>query len=344
MRQGFRFASVGVVNTLLGGAVIGLATWLGAAAAAANALGYAVGFAVAFVLHKAWTFGSPGPATRQLPAYVGVIAVAWVLNLLVVLALDRQPGANAYAAQFAGMATYTVVTFVALRRFVFRAAGTQRPRAAATASPCYSARPMPTRAALFDLGNVVLHVDWEPALAHWSARSVHPPAEVRRRFVVDEPFRRHETGHLPAPAYFAHLRETLGLQCDDAHIEAGWNAILLHEIADTLAVIDALRARGVPCHALSNTNATHVDAIRRVFPGLLPRFDRVFVSHEIGHRKPAEPSFRHVLDALALAPAEVLFFDDLQDNVDAARTIGIDAVLVRGPRDVRAAVQDRGLL
>ena len=203
---------------------------------------------------------------------------------------------------------------------------------------------MPTRAALFDLGNVVLHVDWEPALAHWAARSVHPPAEVRRRFAVDEPFRRHETGHLPAAAYFAHLREALGLQCDDAHIEAGWNAILLHEIAETLDVIDALRRGGVPCHALSNTNATHVDAIGRVFPALLPRFDRVFVSHEIGHRKPSPESFRHVLDALSLAPSEVLFFDDLQDNVDAAKALGIHAVLVSGPADVRAAVEARGLV
>jgi epoxide hydrolase-like predicted phosphatase len=203
---------------------------------------------------------------------------------------------------------------------------------------------MRTRAVLFDLGNVVLHIDWEPVFAHWAARSVHPKDEVRRRFRIDEPYRLHETGHLDAAGYFAHLRKTLGLQCDDDQIRAGWNANLGPEIADTIAVIDALRERGVPCHALSNTNALHLEAIERAYPALLPRFERVFVSHEIGLRKPSPESFRHVLDTLDLDPGEVLFFDDLQPNVDGARALGIDAVLVRGPQDVRAAVAARGLL
>ena len=38
------------------------------------------------------------------------------------------------------------------------------------------------------------------------------------------------------------------------------------------------------------------------------------------------------------------YLDDLQDNVDAAKALGIDAVLVRAPADVRAAMNGRGLL
>lgn len=202
---------------------------------------------------------------------------------------------------------------------------------------------MSLQAALFDLGGVVLDVDFDLALDHWARRSRLPAGEVRRRFAVDEPYRRHETGALPFSGYFAHLRELLALDADEAYVRDGWNAILLREIGGTLAVIDGLRQRGIPCHALSNTNATHVEAIGQRFPDLLPRFGRVFVSHDIGHRKPAPEAFLHVVAALAVPAGAILFFDDLPDNVAAARAVGMDAVLVRSAADVREAVQARGL-
>ena len=202
---------------------------------------------------------------------------------------------------------------------------------------------MPPQAALFDLGGVVLDVDFNLALDHWARRSRLPAGEVRRRFAVDEPYRRHETGALPFSGYCEHLRDLLALDADEAYVRQGWNAILLREIRETVALIDRLRRRGIPCHALSNTNAAHVEAIGELFPDLLPRFGRVFVSHEIGHRKPAPEAFLHVVRALEMPAAAVLFFDDLPENVEAARTIGMDAVLVRSPADVRSAVEQRNL-
>lgn len=202
---------------------------------------------------------------------------------------------------------------------------------------------MSSRAALFDLGNVVVHVDTGRSLARWSTHSSLSPQLLRERFCADAPYRAHETGALHCDAYFAHLRERLALDADLALVRDGWNAMLVAEIADTVALLDRLRAV-LPCHALSNTNATHITEIGRAFPALLPRFERVFVSHEIGHRKPDRAAFEHVLHALGLPAAEVLFFDDLPENVQAAAALGIDAVLVRGPRDVRDAVLQRGLL
>jgi HAD superfamily hydrolase (TIGR01509 family) len=198
------------------------------------------------------------------------------------------------------------------------------------------------RAALFDLGNVVLEVDFDRSLAHWAAHSRLSPDDVRRRFQVDAAYHGHETGALDAQGYFDYLRRHLEL-AQDATIGEGWNAMLVAEIDETVALLDAIRAK-VPCYALSNTNAAHVAAIDRLFPRLLPRFERVFVSHEIGHRKPSPESFRHVLEALSLDGAEVLFFDDLPENCAAAAALGIRAVLVRSPDDVRKALSEHHLI
>ncbi|HEY0826252.1 MAG TPA: HAD family phosphatase [Ramlibacter sp.] len=199
-----------------------------------------------------------------------------------------------------------------------------------------------TRAVLFDLGGVLLDIDFDRALDAWTPHSRLPAARLRETFRFDEPFRRHETGHLDNEGYFAHLRQVLELQCGLDVVQDGFNRILIGEIAETVRMLEQLRAH-VPCYAISNTNAAHIAHIERAFPDFLQRFTRVFTSHEIGHRKPQPETFEHVLRAIAVPPREVLLFDDLQPNVDAATALGLQAVLVRSPADVRAALAQRGL-
>ncbi|HEX2547344.1 MAG TPA: HAD family phosphatase [Ramlibacter sp.] len=201
----------------------------------------------------------------------------------------------------------------------------------------------PVRAVLFDLGGVVLDVDFDRAFQHWARYSRMPVAELRRNFHVDEPYEHHETGRLDAEGYFAHLRQVLQLECNHEAIRAGYNAVLVAEIDETVRLLDAVRAK-VPCYAISNTNAVHLAHIEQAFPQLLPRFARVFTSHEIGHRKPHAPAFEHVLREIRVRPGEALLFDDLVPNIEAARALGMQAVLVRGPEDVRAGLAERGLL
>jgi FMN phosphatase YigB (HAD superfamily) len=203
--------------------------------------------------------------------------------------------------------------------------------------------PFPTRAVLFDLGGVVLDIDFARPLAMWQPHSRLSPEQLRAAFQHDEPYLRHETGALSPDGYLAHLREVLALDCDDATLRAGFNAILVAEIAGTLRLLDAIRP-DVPRYAISNTNPLHLAEMERAFPTLLRRFHRVFVSHEIGQRKPEAAAFLHVLREIGVRPGEALLFDDLLPNVEAARACGMQAVLVRGPEDVRQGLAARGLL
>ena len=202
---------------------------------------------------------------------------------------------------------------------------------------------MQTKAVLFDLGGVVVDIDFGRAFAHWQARSRLSHDHIRERFSVDEPYEHHETGAIDAQAYFAHLRQHLQLEDDAAFIHEGWNSIFVGEIPETVRMLEAIRPR-VRCYALSNTNAVHLAHMQERFPQVLAHFEKVFVSHEIGHRKPNPRAFEHVVRAIGVAPGEVLFFDDLAENVEAARAYGLQAVQVKGPEDVRAALHERGLL
>jgi HAD superfamily hydrolase (TIGR01509 family) len=191
---------------------------------------------------------------------------------------------------------------------------------------------------LFDLGGVVIDIDFDRALKHWQPMSSLSLEELRTAFRFDEPYQRHERGEITAGEYFAHLRATLQLQGDAARIEQGWNAIYVGEIAETLAMVQAVRTR-IPCCAFTNTNASHQAAWSAMYPAVVQAFDRIFSSHEMGHRKPDRRAFEHIGQALGVPLGSIMFFDDLLANVEGAAAAGLRAVYVRSPEDVRKALQ-----
>ena len=85
-------------------------------------------------------------------------------------------------------------------------------------------------ALLFDLGRVVLDIDFGKALACWAGRAGSEPAHLAKRFVRGDAYHRHERGEIGDAEYFASLRAAFGIGISDAHFLEGWNAIFAGEI------------------------------------------------------------------------------------------------------------------
>jgi len=198
-------------------------------------------------------------------------------------------------------------------------------------------------ALLFDLGGVVFAIDFDRAFQSWQAYSRLDPDELRGRFAMDLPYQRHERGEIAAAEYFSHLRAQLQLDASDAEISAGWNAIFGDELTETIDCIRKVSAR-LPCFAFSNSNPTHQQAWLETYPGSLDAFERIFVSSELGLRKPEAAAFDAIAAATGIRLEAQLFFDDTEENVHAARDAGMPAVHVRSHDDVIRALQDNGLL
>lgn len=199
------------------------------------------------------------------------------------------------------------------------------------------------KALLFDIGGVVIDIDLSRSIAAWADISVLSADQIRDRAVPDEPFVRYETGALDSTAYFAHLRRLFELEADDTAIAAGWNALLTGEIDATLALIESVNQR-LPCYAFSNTSASHHACWSTRFPRVAAAFERTYLSFELGMRKPDPSAYRAVLDEIGVPAGAILFFDDTEENVAAARDFGLNAVLVTSPGDVRRAIDALAVL
>ena len=118
-----RYATVGLVNTVGGFAIIFALTWLGYHALVANVAGYAFGFTLGFVLSKIWVFRASGPIRTEGMRYALAFSAAFVANLLTLQlglsVLELSP----LVAQGLAIFVYSGGMFLLSRLFVFQAPG-----------------------------------------------------------------------------------------------------------------------------------------------------------------------------------------------------------------------------
>jgi putative flippase GtrA len=119
-REMLRYAAVGVLNSTVGLGLIfvGLAL-LGMRDTTANLFGYAAGWILSYTVNKAWTFNHRGATMRSLGRFITISAIAYVVNLAMVLLLHRRFGINVYIAQAVGVATYTTFAFLGSYYYAF---------------------------------------------------------------------------------------------------------------------------------------------------------------------------------------------------------------------------------
>ncbi len=192
-------------------------------------------------------------------------------------------------------------------------------------------------AVVFDVGGVLVDVDFQRAFAHWSERSGVAADVIAPRFKVDAAYEAHERGELDGRQYFATLRTSLDIDLPDHEFAAGWNAIFKGVYPGAAELLASI-APDKPVYLFSNTNAVHYACWSVLYPQIITPVRRVFCSQEIGLRKPSSASFQKVCALMGVAPERIAFFDDLLENVEGARRCGWQAFQVAAPASLRSTV------
>ncbi len=194
---------------------------------------------------------------------------------------------------------------------------------------------MPIDAIVFDLGGVLVDVDFRRALERWAAGTGEPAEHLAGRFRRDDAYCAHERGELDDARYFAHLRSVLGMAIGDEQMLAGWNAALGEPLPGVEALVRRLASR-VPLYVFSNTNPAHIAHFTPRYRSLLSHFRATYTSCAIGARKPEAQAFARVAERIGAPPARLAFFDDLEENVAGAARAGLQAFRVSSADEIAA--------
>jgi len=187
---------------------------------------------------------------------------------------------------------------------------------------------------IFDMGNVIIDIDFKRVLGVWSHLSGTPLAMLTERFSMGEAFQKHERGEISDEQFAADLCDEMGIALSFEQFSAGWHAVFVGLRPEVITLFQKLREEGHRVVVLSNTNRLHLDFWPHHYPEIEANTDAMYLSQNLGMRKPEPEIFRHVLDTGGFTADQAVFFDDVAENIEAARQAGIQAVWVEDNQTV----------
>jgi len=197
------------------------------------------------------------------------------------------------------------------------------------------------QALLFDLGGVLIDIDFQRAFDAWGAAAATSGEALAGRFVFDATYHAYERGKIGEGEYFASLRAMLGISITDEAFLAGWNSIFVGPRPGVDAMLARLAERW-PLYVFSNTSRAHKAYFEERFASLLSHVSEVYCSCDIGLRKPSAEAYSDVCRRVGVPADRIAFFDDLAENVRGARGAGLRAFQVHAGEDT-ARVLERSL-
>lgn len=181
---------------------------------------------------------------------------------------------------------------------------------------------------IFDLGNVIVDIDFKRVLGVWSNLSGTPLATLSERFSMGEVFQQHERGEVSDEEFAQKLCEEMGIALSFEQFATGWQAVFVALRPEVIEIMHRLRNEGHRVVVLSNTNRLHCNYWPQHYPQVAEAADHMYLSQDLGMRKPDANIYQHVLKAENTPADQAIFFDDVEANVAAAAALGIKAVHV----------------
>ena len=179
---------------------------------------------------------------------------------------------------------------------------------------------------VFDLGNVVIRLDYERMLRAICAEADTTRDQLVKRLEWMGGYRDLERGAVAFSDFHRFLRDQVRFRGSVERLREIWGYVLEGPVEGIESLLERVRAE-YRVAFLSNTNEVHVEQIFRRFGLLFDDQDRFIFSHRHGLVKPDPAIYQLALKVLGALPAQLLYVDDLPENVFAAKDQGIRSFL-----------------
>lgn len=201
---------------------------------------------------------------------------------------------------------------------------------------------------IFDLGGVLLDLDFEAPLRAFQQFNRDGKITDLRQFLSDPVFIGFETGHVSPPEFRDRIRHLLhNPLLSDMEIDTAWCSMLKEVPSEKVTLLQQLAGK-YRLFLYSNTNTVHIPYFTRSFFDQHQikwetLFEKTFYSHEINDRKPLLSGYVKVLSLAGLHAAETLFVDDLEQNILAAGQTGMQVLHYIPGNSLQEALEKEGI-
>ncbi len=203
---------------------------------------------------------------------------------------------------------------------------------------------------IFDYGNVIFLLDFQQLKEGWNRISISGPDAFFSHGVQHPIFDQFDKGHISEVEFRNFIREKSGkADLTDEEIDAAWNSLLLGVADGTHEVLAGLNQK-YRTFLLSNINPIHYNFIMNYlktefgFENNDHLFEKTYYSHFVGLRKPDQAIFKKVLSENGLKAEETLFIDDIAENLEPAKALGLQTYLMKAPDTIQDFIKREGFL
>jgi len=184
---------------------------------------------------------------------------------------------------------------------------------------------------IFDLGGVLLNIDYNLTEQAFIQAGIYNFPQLYSQLAQTPVFDDFETGRISASEFIAALQDASSVPLSEQQITDAWNAMLMDFPIRRLQILQQLRIHH-DLILLSNTNEIHEAAFNKILmdsftiPNIGVFFDKVYLSHRVGMRKPNREIFQQILNDTGFDPAKTLFIDDSPQHIEGAKALGIQTI------------------
>lgn len=186
---------------------------------------------------------------------------------------------------------------------------------------------------IFDLGGVILNIDMKKTELALQQLGIDTFSQLMSPAAVQSFFRDYETGKIDNAAFIRSIQSLSSKSSTEKEIVDAWNALLLDFPAERIELLKQLRKK-YRLFLLSNTNAIHHQQFQQQLYQqtgnyLEDFFEKTYYSHTIGLCKPDVACFQYVINENNLDPAETIFVDDSEANINGAKQAGLSVLHIK---------------
>jgi putative hydrolase of the HAD superfamily len=185
---------------------------------------------------------------------------------------------------------------------------------------------------LFDQGGVIVDIERDRCLEELRRLGMEAPERLVGLYRQDGPFFALENGDVTLEEFHQELRPLMPQGVTDEQMDHAFSSFIVGIPLHRLQSLRQLRKR-YKTYILSNTNPLMFEGvIARAFAqeglDVNAYFDGITVSYKARSNKPDPKIFEYAISTMGIVPEETLFFDDGQENLDAAARLGFKTALV----------------